>query len=97
MLYSKRLIPIHILVKHAFSKQNVQENSPGEISGMSADKDYILGSIDGEFPSKQKFSMIDMSAFNDYITNNIGKSIILFVYNSDTDQIRKVNLINYSV
>lgn len=41
--------------------------------------------------------MIDMSAFNDYITNNIGKSIILFVYNSDTDQIRKVNLINYSV
>lgn len=60
------------------------QGSPLEQAGFSPITDYILGT------AEETFNNLD--DFETFIKRNEGKSINMFVYNSDTDEVRNVDI-----
>ncbi|KAH7648535.1 hypothetical protein FG379_000560 [Cryptosporidium bovis] len=65
---------------------NVQNSSPAELSGMTPNNDYIIGSNSIKRPF---YSTDDFLA---YIKNNDGSEVSLSVYNSETEILREISI-----
>ncbi|XP_056145526.1 Golgi reassembly-stacking protein 2-like [Lampris incognitus] len=67
--------------EHVWHVLEVEPNSPAALAGLRPQTDYIIGVDTGMMESEDLFSLVE---------THEGKELILYVYNTDTDNCREV-------
>jgi hypothetical protein len=81
---SVRFCSLSQATEHVWHVLEVQPASPAALAGLNAHTDYIVGTPDILFNSKNDFFT--------FITNNVNKTVSLYVYSSVTEKVRIVTI-----